>query len=292
MKSNATYVEVIKQAKSKDVSPPAHNFGELRSNVATFCALLFTLFGEGCDLYRSVLQILQILSHPFCMQNKQAYTPKVCHRITWAIIVDTRSFFDDIKLAEDFLEHGECMHFSASMLEGDFMAVKHGIKIQRHNFPLEWATPKPQYGPPGPYYLVKSGGSGYQRLLPPSGPQVPPPGTWPQPPPKPPSQPYNWRPANFNNKHHLKIAAIMKPLLTKFQGQCSVSNILTASGKWFDSLPGLDAYPMGVCWLHAIATCPYDSQCLFAVGHLKKGDSVMLMLMRWWGPCRMEYHHW
>ncbi len=29
-KGNATYVEVIKQAKSKDVSPPAHDFRELR----------------------------------------------------------------------------------------------------------------------------------------------------------------------------------------------------------------------------------------------------------------------
>ncbi len=67
-----------------------HNFGKMQSNVATFCALLFTLFEEGCDLYRSVLQILQILSHPFCMQNKQVYTPEVYHRITWAIIVDMR----------------------------------------------------------------------------------------------------------------------------------------------------------------------------------------------------------
>jgi hypothetical protein len=79
------------------------------------------------------------------------------------------------------------------------MAVKHGIEIQRHNFPLEWATPEPQYNPPGTYYPGKSGGSGYQPLLPPSGPPVPPPGTWQQPPPKPPSLPYNWRPANFNN---------------------------------------------------------------------------------------------
>jgi hypothetical protein len=112
---------VVKQAKSKGVNPPAHNFGELWSNIATFCALLFTLFGEGCDLYQSVLQILQILSHPFCMQSKQANTPEVCHRLTWAIIVDTWSFFDGIKLAEVFLEHGEYMHFPASMLEGDFM---------------------------------------------------------------------------------------------------------------------------------------------------------------------------
>jgi hypothetical protein len=149
-KGNSTYIEVVKQAKSKDVSPPAHDFGELRSNIATFCALLFTLFGEGCGLYRSMLQILQILSHPFCMQNKQAYTPEVCHRITWAIIVDTRSFYDIRKLAEDFLEHGDYMQFPASMLEGDFMSIKHGIKIQRHNFPPEWGTPEPQYNPHSP----------------------------------------------------------------------------------------------------------------------------------------------
>jgi hypothetical protein len=112
------------------------------------------------------------------MQNKQAYTPEVCHRITWAIIVGTRSFFDDVKLAEDFLEHGEYIHFSASTLEGDFMAVRHSIKIQRHNFPLEWSTPELQYGPPGPYYPGKSGVSNYQPLLPPSGLPVPLPGTW------------------------------------------------------------------------------------------------------------------
>ena len=91
-KGNATYFEATKQARSKDLSLLAHDFGELWSNIATFCALLYTLFGEGCDLYKSMLKILQVLSHPFCMQNKQAYTPEVCCRIAWAIIVDTRSF--------------------------------------------------------------------------------------------------------------------------------------------------------------------------------------------------------
>jgi hypothetical protein len=103
---NATFVEVIKQAKSKDVSPPAHNFGELQLNIATFCALPFTLSGKGCNLYQSNLDILQILSLPFCMQNKLAFTPEGCRRIIWAIIANTRSFLDDIKLVDDFLEQG------------------------------------------------------------------------------------------------------------------------------------------------------------------------------------------
>jgi hypothetical protein len=63
----------------------------------------------------------------------------------------------------------------------------------------------------------------------------------------------------------------MEPLLTKFWGRCSVSNILTASGKRFDSLPRLEAYPNGICWLQLIAMCPYGAQCTFAAGHIPKG---------------------
>jgi len=156
-KGNATHVKVIKQAKSKDVCHPPHEFGELRCNISTYCALLFTLFGEGWDLYRSMLQVLQVLSHPFCMQNKQAYTPEVLRHIIWTIIVDTRSFFDDIKLAEDFLEQGHYMQFPASTLEGDLMSIKHGNKLQRHNFPHEWMAPEVQ---PGPQYYPREGGRG------------------------------------------------------------------------------------------------------------------------------------
>jgi hypothetical protein len=205
------------------------------------------------------------------MQNKQTYTPEVCRRITWAVIVDTRSFFDNIKLAEDFLEHGDYMQFPASTLvEGDFMSIKHGIKIQRHNFLPEWGTPEPQYGPPIPYHPGKSGGGGYQPLVLPA---TPPPGMWSQPPPpKTPTQPYNWRPVNWADECHPKIAAMMETLLTRYRGRCSVSNILTASNKRFDSLPWLDAYPAGICWLNSIAICPYGSQCAFATGHMKKGE--------------------
>jgi hypothetical protein len=63
----------------------------------------------------------------------------------------------------------------------------------------------------------------------------------------------------------------MEPLLTKYRGRCSVSSILTEGGKRFDSLPCLKAYQNGICWLHAIASCPYGDQCLYAGGHIPKG---------------------
>jgi len=93
---------------------------------------------------------------------------------------------------------------------------------------------------------------------------IPPPGGTYQPPPqKNPTQPYNWRPVKWVDERHPKIAAMMEPFLTKFRGRCSVSNILKAGNKRFDSLPGLDAYPTGICWLHSIALRPYGTQCSF-----------------------------
>ena len=155
------------------------------------------------------------------------------------------------------------------------MSIKHKIKIERHNFPLEWVTPEPKYAPQAPYYPGKPGGGGYQPGLQPS---IPPPGGTYQPPPqKKPTQLYNWRPVKWVDERHPKIAAMMEPFLTTFCGRCSVSNILTAGNKRFDSLPRLDAYPAGICWLHSIASCPYGTQCSFLAGHVKKGkitDSI------------------
>jgi hypothetical protein len=150
------------------------------------------------------------------------------------------------------------------------MSIKHGIKIQQHNFPPEWGTPEPQYhNPLALYYPGKTGGGGYQPLVPPA---IPPPGLFQPPPPRTPTQPCNWCPANWVNERHPKIAAVMEPLLMKYQGRCSMSNILTSGNKRCDSLPRLDAYPGGVCWIHSIATCPYGANCSFAAGHVKKGE--------------------
>jgi hypothetical protein len=67
-----------------------------------------------------MLDISKILSHPLCMQNRAVYTPEVCRRITWAIIVDTRTFFDDIKLADDFIQQGRYLKFPVSTLDADY----------------------------------------------------------------------------------------------------------------------------------------------------------------------------
>ncbi len=87
--------------------------------------------------------------------------------------MDTQSFFDDIKLTEDFIDQGQYMQFLASTLEGDLMSIKHSIKLQRHNFPHKWVARDVQPGLQ--YYLGKGGVSGGYHIPPsvPSGPPSP-----------------------------------------------------------------------------------------------------------------------
>jgi hypothetical protein len=150
------------------------------------------------------------------------------------------------------------------MLDGDYAAIKHGINIERHNFPKEWMTKEPWqqggYQQRESLYQVSGmggGGGGYQ-------PQVPLTGTTPK-------TPYSWRPTSFVDERHPKIQAMMEPFLMRFRGRCSVIYFLTASGKRFDNLPKLDEYPGGVCWLHLLGLCPYGDQCSFIAGHVAKG---------------------
>ena len=124
---------------------------------------------------------------------------------------------------------------------------------------------------PGPQHYPGKGGGGDGYHIPPGVPSDPPSPWTKHPPLAPPNTPpYNWRPAGFVDERHPKIVAMMEPLLMKLRGRCSVSNILMAGGKQFDSLPRLEAYPNGVCWLHTISTCPYGDQCLFSGSHISK----------------------
>ncbi len=163
------------------------------------------------------------------------------------------------------------MQFLAFTLEGDYMAIKHGTKIERDNFPQEWKMPEPYHERLGGYQQGNGGGGGYHPQFP-LGALVGSISPWTQPSlSTQPTQPYNWQPATFVDERHPKIRTMMEPLLTKFKHRCLVSNILTAGGEQFNSLPWLDAYPNGVCWLHSIAMCPYGNRCTFAAGHVAKG---------------------
>jgi len=156
------------------------------------------------------------------------------------------------------------------------MNIKHGLQIQRHNFPKKWLTVTREHqGPQGGYQGGgagrEGGGGGGGR------------GGY-QPPDPTPRTPYNWRPPGFVDERHTKVQTMMEPYLIRFRGRCSVSNILTASGKRFEDLPKLDEFPGGICWLNSIALCPYGANCTFIAGHVPKGtltDAVLGQEVVW-----------
>ncbi len=62
------------------------------------------------------------------------------------------------------------MQIMASMSDRDYMAIKHGIKIERHNFPQEWKRLEPYYEFIGGYQQGKGGRGGYHPQFPPGAP--------------------------------------------------------------------------------------------------------------------------
>ncbi len=63
---------------------PADNFWELKSNIATFMALIWVLFGSKCDYYKGLRNVYATLKLKEVMMQKTAFTAEHCRRITWA----------------------------------------------------------------------------------------------------------------------------------------------------------------------------------------------------------------
>ena len=72
---------------------PADNFLELKNNIATFMGLIWVLFGSECDYYKGLRNIYATMD----LRDVMHFTAEHCRRITWAIIDDGRSYFDNVK---------------------------------------------------------------------------------------------------------------------------------------------------------------------------------------------------
>jgi hypothetical protein len=81
---------------------PTDNFWELKSNIATFMALVWVLFGSECDYYKGLRNVHATLELKEVMAQKTRFTAEHCRRITWAILDDGRAHFDDVKTTLDF----------------------------------------------------------------------------------------------------------------------------------------------------------------------------------------------
>jgi hypothetical protein len=257
---------------------PADNFLELKNNIATFMGLVWVLFGSNCDYYKGLRNVYATMDLRDVMAIKSHFTAEHCRRITWAIIDDGRSYFDNVKTTLDF-NSGATIAFPQSFLVDIIRNVRYGILVERANFPEEWTSKKrapPQEqgqpsaraqgsGPPGggtDRTSQRTSGRGYDTYRgPPHGGQQyggqnyqqyggqnyqgmgPPGGGYTGIGYYPPHsyQPRDWR-ANWNDERHPKIKSMMTAYLERTNGRVHLAELLTAAGKRQTDLPTLPQY--------------------------------------------------
>jgi hypothetical protein len=113
---------------------PADNFWELKINVATFMSLVWVLFRSECDYYKGLHNIYGVLYPKEMMGQKQAFTAKHCHRITWAIIDNGHAYFDDVKTTLDFCRPDELV-FPQSYLIDILKNARYATPVECLTFP-------------------------------------------------------------------------------------------------------------------------------------------------------------
>ena len=275
---------------------PADNFLELKNNIATFMGLVWVLFGSNCDYYKGLRSVYATMDLRDVMAIKSHFTAEHCRRITWAIIDDGRSYFDNVKTTLDF-NTGTTIEFPQSFIVDIVRNVRYGIPVDRANFPEEWLSKKralsqdqgqqgsrtqvvgspgprggerPQQRTPGRGYEQQGGRTyggqqyGGQGQYQGSGGQgggyaggyYQPAGY----------QPRAWN-ANWHDERHQKLKTMMATYLERTNGRVHLSEILQAAGKRQTDLPTLPQYthPNGrpfLCWSSVLGRCTFR-ECRF-----------------------------
>ena len=133
----AQFNEVRRRQKAPP-SPPPDNYFELRLSVNTFCALVWSLFGNECDYYKGLLEVAETLDQQEVHIIRESFTADVCRRITWAILTDGRSFFNTV-LVEAQFRGTERLKWPTSLIHKIADDVRFAKAIDRPMYPAEWA---------------------------------------------------------------------------------------------------------------------------------------------------------
>jgi hypothetical protein len=123
--------------QKKNLSPPPDTYFELRLSVNTFCALVWTLFGEECDYYKGLFEVCKTLDLQEVHIIRESFTADVCRRITWAILSDGRSFFNTVLLETQFRRR-EQFRWPTSLIYKITDDIRFAKTINRPFYPTEW----------------------------------------------------------------------------------------------------------------------------------------------------------
>ena len=273
--ANLTLAEALDLGKS-DPRPPPATYQDLKATVGTFCALLHTLFGPGCDYYQKCFELYACLDSDRASENYAKFTPLMCRQIIWAILDDGREYFNHPMLPDNFtVPLGSTINYPVSELEEFFRPIKNITPILQGSFPAQW-MPKQERQEA----RVRSGGTATAA----SGPAVPRSigggsgaasvagttttgassltGAT--------QRPVAVRQTNI----HSKIKAAMGPFVTRV-GRLQISRIMALSGVTWNDMPTLPAYMDGttnkLCYNFVLGKCN-PRYCTHRTGHAPSTD--------------------
>jgi hypothetical protein len=116
---------------------PAENFWELKFNIAIFMLLVWVLFGSECDYYKGLQQVYNTFEMKEIGLLKASFTPKHCHWVTWAILDDGRSYFDNVKTTPAFQGPDQIV-FPQLYIIDISRNIRYATPVEQVNFPEEW----------------------------------------------------------------------------------------------------------------------------------------------------------
>ena len=273
--ANLTLAEALDLGKS-DPRPPPATYQDLKATVGTFCALLHTLFGPGCDYYQKCFELYACLDSDRASENCAKFTPLMCRQIIWAILDDGREYFNHPMLPDDFaVPLGAPIKYPVSELEEFFRPIKNITPILQGSFPSQWmpkqerqdtrarqgnttntnsglVVPQSIGGGSGPASIAGSQATGASSLT----------GT-------------TQRPATVRQTNiHTKIKSTMGPFIARI-GRLQISRIMALSGVTWNEMPTLPAYMEGttnkLCYNFVMGKCN-PRYCTHRAGHAPSTD--------------------
>ena len=142
-----TLTEALTLHKAAPRTPP-DTYNDLKASVATFCALVWALFGNNCEYYRKLYELYLCLDSDRANEDWANFTPLLCRQITWAIIDDGREYFSQHMLPGRFdVPVGAPIQYPQSSLEELIRPIRTQSPILRANFPAQWLLRAGNAGP-------------------------------------------------------------------------------------------------------------------------------------------------
>ena len=123
--------------KKADPRRPPRNWYELKEMLDTFAALLWALFGDVCPLYDQIYKLCRVSNHPSIKSVKPKFTRIRCAHITWKVFEDTRLFFDQQLVPNDFTNRGPRI-FPTVDLGGLIEDVRQKRFLDSVTIPRQW----------------------------------------------------------------------------------------------------------------------------------------------------------